>query len=253
MSPCRRTEVPKIYIDDQFVFTLVEEKDFFRMKVDTPVIEQEHVEEFLDTTVEWLSTNPKKGILIDFKGVQAVCGDFAVELARHYESIKAKGLNVRFVNVDPVIQPFIDVSNITVVLTDVFVDKPKVSAKLVLEDIANDLSDRELMQKHGLTKRGLASMYKKLLRTGLIGRKQLAQRMGVKTRDLTLILDGKLSGKAVVNAVDVLQDIADNLTDVEIMHKYRLSRKGLQSLMRKLYRRGLINRVTLQRRKGLGK
>ncbi len=244
---------PRFYVDDEFAISLVEESKFFRLRIQTPEVEDYHVEEFMDTTVEWLSTNPKKGILIDFNGVKSVCGDFAVHLAKYYADIKRRGLNVRFVNVDPAIEPYIDVSNITVVLSDISLTKPVVSARQILDDLADNLSDKQLMKKHGLSEKGLASMFRKLLRNGLISRGDLAERLGVETGEVTLGLEGLALGKPVVKAADVLRDIAENKSDVEIMRKYKLSRKGLQSLLRKLYQRGLVSKVTLQRRKDLSK
>lgn len=243
---------PRFYVDDDFSISLVEESGFFRMKIQTPEVEEHHVEEFMDTTVEWLSTNPTKGILIDFDGVKAVCGDFAASLARYYEDIKRRGLYVRFVNVDPAIEPYIDVSNITVVLhRPIINNKAVVSAKEILKDLSNNLSDRDLMKKHGLSEKGLAKMFRKMLNMGLISRRALAQRMGVETGDVTEGLKGILYNKPVVNAAEVLQDLADNMPDSEIMHKYRVSPKGLRSIMKKLYDRGLISKVTLKRRKRL--
>lgn len=244
---------PRFYVDDEFAISLVEEPEFFRLRIQTPEVEEYHVEEFMDTTVEWLSTNPQKGILIDFKGVKSVCGDFAAHLARNYEDIKRRGLHVRFVNVDPAIEPYLDVTNITVVLRDVLPPKAVVSARSILEDLADNLSDKALMKKHGLSEKGLASMFRKMLSKGLITRSALAERLGVELEEVTLGLEGLSTGKPVVNAVDVLQDLSDNLTDTEIMRKYKLSRKGLQSLLRKLYQRGLISKITLQRRKDLAK
>jgi hypothetical protein len=56
----------KIFLKSEHqVFSLHEERDFFRMKVGKSEVKQDHVEEFMDKTVEWLSTNPDKGVLID--------------------------------------------------------------------------------------------------------------------------------------------------------------------------------------------
>jgi len=244
---------PRFYVDDEFAISLVEEARYFRLRIQTPAVEEHHVEEFMDTTVEWLSTNPQKGILIDFNGVKSVCADFAVHLARYYADIKRRGLNVRFVNVDPAIEPYIEVSDITVVLNDVTPPKPVVNAREILADLADGISDRGLMKKHGLSEKGLASMFRKLLRNELISRSALAERLGVETGEVTIGLEGLASGKPVVNAADVLKEIAENKSDTEIMRKYKLSRKGLQSLLRKLYQRGLISKVTLQRRRGLSR
>lgn len=242
---------PKFYVEDDFAISLEEESGFFRLKIQTPEVEEHHVEEFMDTTVEWLSTNPSKGILIDFQGVKAVCGDFAAHLHKYYEDIKRRGLNVRFVNVDPAIEPYIDVSNITVVLHDVIRETPVVSAKEILQDLANNLTDRQLMKKHGLSERTLAKTFKKLLAMGYITRDALAERLGMETPELASDQKGEGYVKPVVSAAAVLQDIADNRSDSEIMHKYKLSPKGLSSLMRKLYKRGLVSKLTLKKRRDL--
>jgi anti-anti-sigma regulatory factor len=238
-----------LFEDEALIFTLVEEPEFFRMKITRPEIDEDHVEQFMDKTVEWLSTNPEKGILIDFDGVKSVCAEFAVALNRYYEDIKRRGLNVRFVNVDPMIEPYVDVTNITVVMT--IPEKPVLSARQLLEDLTNDLSDKELMRKHGLSSKGLASMYRKLLRKGLISRRALARRMGVETGEVTVALEGIGASKVTVDAADVLKDLAAEVSDEILRQKYRLSPRGLQSLLRKLYRKGLISKAALLRRKEL--
>jgi anti-anti-sigma regulatory factor/predicted transcriptional regulator len=233
---------------DEQIFSLVEESDFFRMKVDKPEVKEDHVEEFMDKTVEWLSTNPKKGILIDLEGVKSVCSDFTVALTRYYEDIKRRGLYVRFVNVDPKIQPYVDVSNITVVMA--IPDKPVISARELLGDLAKNLSDKELMKKHNLSPRGLKRLYKKLLGKGQMFRRALARRMGVTTQELTISSETTKAKKVTVHASNVMKDLANEMSDTEIMRAYKLSPRGLQSLFRKLYNKGLISKTTFMRRKG---
>lgn len=239
----------KFYVDEPTVFSLVEEVDFFRLKVETPRIEDRHVEEFLDTTVEWLSSNPEKGILIDFAGVKYVCDDFSFHLSRHYADIKDRGLYVRFVNVAPSIEPSVEVSNITMVmnLEDINLNpgKAAVSAKGILEDLAAHLSDRDLMKKHGLSKKGLTSVYRKLLNRGLVTRRFLAERMGVETRDITVSLSGRGSLKVRISSAQVVEDIAASLSNDQLMHKYKLSPRGFRSLLQKLYDKGLLSRGEL--------
>ncbi len=242
--------VAKFYVEEEMAFSLLEETAFFRLQVATVEIKEQHVEEFLDTTVEWLSTNPHKGILIDFKGVRYICPDFALHLLRYYEDIKGRGLTVRFVNVDPAVKPALDVTNITVI-SPLDRDRVRVSARQILADLENDLSDRELMDKHGLSERGLGSMFRKLLRKGLVTRRAIARRMGIETSEISIVLEGLGDTKAAVDAGSVLKDIADDMTDTELMRKYKLSPKGLQSLFRKMYRRGLISKEILRHRKQL--
>jgi hypothetical protein len=236
----------KYYFDDEdTAFSFVEEPNFYRLRVERSAIEEKHVEEFLDRTVEWLSRNPDKGILIDFKGVKSVCNEFAFHLSTYYQHVRDKGLQVRFVNVDPDIEPYIRRANISVVL-DVSPDRAVLSAKELLEDLSNNLSDEELMRKHGLSSQGLASMFKKMLGKGLVTRNRLATRMGIETCEITVNLNGKVS-KIRVNQTEVLKDLDDNSSDDEIMRKYKLSPRGLRSLLTKLHRKGLISQATLDR------
>lgn len=246
----------KYYVDGhENVFSVEEETDFFRLTMRRSEIRPQHVEDFLDTTVEWLSANPEKGILIDFKGVKSVSEGFAVQLLNYYEEIKARGLYVRFVNLDPALESYVDPTNITVVLSRDMLppDKPVLSAREILKDLAAYASDTELMEKHGLSKKGLKSLFKSLLKRGLITKKALAERWDVDTALITISRDMPDSRKAKVAAKEVLDDVAVEMSDDALMEKYRLSRKGLQSMMRKLYKKGMISKETLARRKQLKK
>ncbi|GEM_PF-602454 len=250
----------KYYVaTEQKAFSIEEEREFFRLKTIHPEIKEQHVEDFLDTTIEWLSSNPHKGILIDLTGVKKVCPDFTVHLARNYEEIKARGLYVRFVNVNPRIEQFIDVSNITVVIDvadlrediqeelrkgqqgDMPPEKPVLAASEVLADLGWDMPNKGLMKKHKLSKKGLESMFRKLWKKGLISRKTLTERMGIEPDQVAMFLEGARSSKVRVKASDALQDLRDGLTDKKIMRKYNLSKKGLESLMRKLRDKGLLS------------
>jgi anti-anti-sigma regulatory factor len=242
----------KYYVeDDETAFSLVEEQEFFRLRVLRSEIDEDDVEDFLDTTVEWLSTNPTKGILIDFKDVRSVCSGFTIELQRNFEEIKSHGLYVRFVNVDPSIEPYIDVQNITIVM-NVLEDKPVLSAREILQDLRNRISDEELMRKHSLSPKGLQSLYRKLLRKGLITKHILARRATLEQVDKSASSPNEAK-KPVVNAWDVLRDLEDGMPDSALMQKYRLSPKGLDSLMRKLSEKGLISPHKLQQRKHRGR
>jgi len=242
----------KFYFDEPTVFSLVEEADFFRLKMKTPRIEDSHVEEFLDATVEWLSSNPDKGLLIDFAGVKHICDDFSFHLTRYYTDIKSRGLYVRFVNVAPSIEAGVDVSNITTVINldelNLSPGKTAVSAKAILEDLAARMSDRELMKKHKITQKGLTSVYRKLLNRGLITRRFLAERMGIETRDISVHLAGRGSSKVRISSAQVVGDIAASLSNDQLMEKYQLSSRGFKRLLQKLYDKGLLSRAELMGR-----
>lgn len=239
----------RYFFDDlQPAFAVREEEDTFRLMMNEEDIDEDHVEDFLDTTVEWLSTNPKKGILIDFKGVKSVCPEFVVHLNRYYEEIKGRGIVVRMVNVDPAIKPFVDVSSITVVIDVPYENKPVVSAKKVLQDLAHHLTDEDLKKKYELSDKGLESLFRKLLRKGLVSRKTLVKRQEMFEADITVRNELLESHKASVDAAEAVRDINKHLSDAELMEKYRLSEKGLKSLFRKLVQKGLISERALQRR-----
>ena len=184
--------------------------------------------------------------------MKSVCSDFAVALARNYKDIKRRGLNVRFVNVDSMIEPYVDVTNITMLKT--FPTKPAISARELLDDLANNLSDRELMKKHGLSQRGLDRLFRKLLRKGRIFRRALARRMGAPTKQISVILETKDAKKVTVDAWEVMKNLLNEMTDAELMRRYKLSPRGLQSLFKKLYDKGFISQATfLKRRRSSGK
>jgi anti-anti-sigma regulatory factor/DNA-binding HxlR family transcriptional regulator len=210
--------------------------------VSESAIKEQHVEDFTDTTIEWLSSDPQKGILIDFSGVDWVCDDFIAHLANYYADLKQKGIYVRFVNVRPEIKPYVDISDITVVLPIPEPEKPTLSAKVILRDLANELTDSGLMRKYGLSSKGLASMYKKLLDKGLIDEDMIEQRRGPYTATIVVPVRGfeDQSKKVVVDAGEAVKDVLDNVSNNELMAKYRLSEKGLMSMLKKLYKKGLI-------------
>ncbi len=232
---------------EEQIFSLTEETDLFRLKIDTSEVKENHVEEFMDKTVEWLSTNPQKGILIDLEGVKSVCSDFTIALTRYYENVKRHGLYVRFVNTDPGIQPYVEVSNITIVMT-----RPKkltISTRELMGDLKNNLSDNELMKKHNLSPRGLKKLYKKLLAKGLEFRGALERRIKGQRADLGLVLETQDAKTVTINASDVLKSLSNGMTDEQLMSQYKLSSRGLQSLYVKLTKLGLLSESTLKRRK----
>ena len=231
---------------EEQIFSLTEETELFRLKIDISEVKEKHVEEFMDMTVEWLSTKPEKGILIDLEGVKSVCSDFTIALTRYYENVKRHGLYVRFVNVDPGIQPYVEVSNITVVMT-----RPKmltISTRELMGDLKNNLSDNELMEKHHLSPGGLNKLYKKLLAKGVEVRRTLKRRIGGQRTDHSLVLKTKDARKVTVKASDVLKSLSNGMTDEQLMSHYKLSRLGLHSLYKKLSNLGLVSESTLKRR-----
>ncbi|HTY26490.1 MAG TPA: hypothetical protein VMC85_25405, partial [Desulfomonilaceae bacterium] len=113
----------------------------------------------------------------------------------------------------------------------------------------NNLSDDELMKKHNLSRRGLKTLYKKLLAKGLEFPRAIERRIGAQRTDLSLVLENQDAKRVTINASAVLNSLSNGMTDAELMSNYRLSPRGLQSLYTKLYNRGLISKSTFMQRK----
>jgi hypothetical protein len=242
--------VTKFYYEDQHsAFSLVEESGCFRIKMERPEIEEQHVEEFLDKTVEWLSSNPDKSMLIDFHGVKWACSDFMAQVTKYYEDTRAKGLAISLVNVDPTIKPFLNGVGTQAAL--VRSERPvlSVSTREALDDVRNKLSDEEMREKHGLSERGLRSLFKKLVAKGVITREELQERERNKSLDLVFEDEHPESKTMKIAAVDLLKDVAQGMTNEALMRRYNLSAKGLQSALNKLYAKGLVSKDTLLKRR----
>ena len=89
----------------------------------------------------------------------------------------------------------------------------KVDAKNVLTDIRSGMTDAGLMEKYGLSDKGLKSLFQKLGELGLMHQ-----------------LDGR----------EVLKDLKSGMTDAELMSKYRLSEKALHNLFAEIDRLHLL-------------
>jgi len=89
----------------------------------------------------------------------------------------------------------------------------KVDAKNVLTDIRSGMTDAGLMEKYGLSDKGLKILFQKLGELGLMHQ-----------------LDGR----------EVLKDLKSGMTDAELMSKYRLSEKALHNLFAEIDRLHLL-------------
>lgn len=102
--------------------------------------------------------------------------------------------------------------------------KTKIDAQQVLKDIRSGMGTSELMRKYGLTEKGLRSLFKKLVEGGLV--KRSAVQPGFKPE---------------VKAKEVAKDILSGMSRAELGKKYRLSERGLNSLLSKLRGAGIVS------------
>lgn len=111
--------------------------------------------------------------------------------------------------------------------------KPRIDARQVLEDLRAGFDDTYLMEKYNLSARGLQSLFKKLVAGGLVDRWLLEggrpQGVGATT-----------PGERQVSAKEVIEDLRSGMSQDAMMHKYRLSARGLSNLFEQLVEAGLM-------------
>jgi hypothetical protein len=144
--------------------------------------------------------------------------------------------------------------------------KRTIKAGEIVADLLSGMKDSDLMAKHGVTGQELDSLLGYLVDSGLIAKSLLSvsdsqiarafvdAREEVKepNRKRSELFNSKLSPevtwedsrqqkKRVIQSAEVVRDIRLKMTDLEIMEKYRLSHRGLESLLKKLIAAGLIS------------
>ncbi len=149
--------------------------------------------------------------------------------------------------------------------------KRKVNAKEVLKDLRSGMDDADLMERYNLSSLGFESLFTKLLKTGLITQEEFDDRMMPFRGTMTIGEDmeafvfpakeqedrgpvvqapgpRKKKSRPPVKARDMVNDIRNGLTDAQLMEKYDLSAKGLQSVLTKLLEADALRREELDRR-----
>jgi len=147
-------------------------------------------------------------------------------------------------------------------------EKRKVSAKALVEDIRSGMSDLELMKKYDLSSERLQTLFKQLLDRGLATEPELYGRSSdlsitvavnssadeestAKTEDEKQAQAGISSHKTKrkVSGKELLADIRSGMSDPEFMQKYRTTAEGLQGLFTKLMARGYVCQAELDLRR----
>ncbi len=136
-------------------------------------------------------------------------------------------------------------------LPEPVVPKPRVKAADAVRDIRDELSDAALMEKYGLSSKGLESLFRKLVKAGEIMRAELDQRLLDTQSSHYVDLDEPArpnSAKCRISAAEALRDIRSGMNDAALMKKYAVSIRGLDSLFKKLVLSGKIEQTELDRR-----
>jgi len=128
-------------------------------------------------------------------------------------------------------------------------EKPRIAVGEVLKDIRSGTDDAALMQKYRLSAKGLQSLFQKLLKKGLVTATEIEQRTPG-SEDSSLAGPTKQPDKkgAIISPTEAVRDIRSGMHDFDLMEKYRLSAKGLQSLFDHLLKAGLVEQAEFDRR-----
>lgn len=144
------------------------------------------------------------------------------------------------------------------------VAKRQIRVREALGDLRSGMNDSAMMAKHSLDVRGLQSLFRKLTEAGLVTRQELDERMPGFMPSATVSVDPnpghpeeswklKITKPTAtegrpVKASDVLRDIRAGVDDHGLMDKYRLSSRGIQDLMDKLVKAGLLTQAEVDDR-----
>ncbi len=136
-------------------------------------------------------------------------------------------------------------------LPEPIVPKPQVKAANAVRDIRADMSDAALMEKYGLSSKGLESLFRKLVKAGEIMQAELDQRLLDTQSSHYVDLDEPVrpsAAKCRIKAAEAIDDIRSGMSDAALMKKYAISIRGLDSLFKKLVLSGKIEQAELDRR-----
>lgn len=141
--------------------------------------------------------------------------------------------------------------------------KKRVSAKEAAAAIRAGMDDTALMERYNLSSEGLQSLIDKLVHAGFVDLGEIENRLpgilgAVTVSESAASLTGAGAGNGadrlgshsspLVNAQEAARDIRLGMNDSQLMEKYRLTFKGLQSLFTKLMTAKLITQADLVRR-----
>jgi hypothetical protein len=142
--------------------------------------------------------------------------------------------------------------------------KRKISAKEAVAAIRSGMNDSALMTEYGLARTGLQSLFDKLVTSGYLDLAEVQGRLPgfLGTVDISEAVfptkgDGTQGAPqpqtgrtgAWINAQEAARDVRAGLGDAALMGKYRLTSRGLRSMVDKLVAVGLITQADLDRRR----
>lgn len=165
--------------------------------------------------------------------------------------------------------------------------KRQIDARELIADIRVGMSDAALMKKYAVSAKELQGLFNRLVNAGVVSQRELDQRIQafvgtvviaddvlediVRAQDRTLRRPRKAeyvavpaekttapspsaakeSGKPAISGHEISRLIKDGATDEELMERFRLSARGLESLLRKMVAVGMMAQSELDERTSL--
>lgn len=127
----------------------------------------------------------------------------------------------------------------------------KIDTEEAVKAIQQRLSDAAIMDRFGISARGLESLFRKLVLAGAVTQSEIDKRALVFERsnivELTSFGPGTTE-KATISSGDAVEAIRSGLTDAELMARYGISPSALESLFNKLVKAGKLSPEELDRR-----
>jgi CheY-like chemotaxis protein len=131
----------------------------------------------------------------------------------------------------------------------------RISASKVLECIRAGMDDAALMKEFGLSAKALHSLFDQMIAAGKMTEADLNERRGLapgtvimEVEKLPLPEEKQPSGKPVIDAKEAIEAIRSGMSDHDLMEKFNVSAKGVQSLLRKLVAAGVVTQAELDKR-----
>jgi transcription initiation factor IIE alpha subunit len=120
----------------------------------------------------------------------------------------------------------------------------RIKAIEVVKCIRSGMDDAGIMEQFGISAQSLQSLFTQLESAGIINRNELERRSQRSYSSVIIDVDKATFPvnvrKSVIDAAEALKLIKSGITDTELMKRYNLSGRGVQSLLRKLMIIGLI-------------
>ncbi len=132
-------------------------------------------------------------------------------------------------------------------------DPIKVQPKVIVNRMKEGASELEIMKEFNLSAKALHSLADQLAASGHWPESPTLAKVYKDTGTVALDLKDagrpeRRPGKVTISARDVLKCVESGMSDSELMERYGISPKGLQSLFRKLVSAGLISGAQLDKR-----